>query len=81
MVKRGGVIDAYEEVGMTISPLNKDEQKKQLKKDEKAHKAQAKADKLQRKSLDNGKIKKAEKAQDKADEKTREAAPAVDDLE
>lgn len=42
------------------------EKKQELKQDEKAHKAQAKADKLQRKSFDNGKVKKAEKAQDKA---------------
>jgi hypothetical protein len=43
------------------------ERKQVLKQDERAHLAQAKADKLQRKSLDSGKTKKAEKAQDKAD--------------
>jgi hypothetical protein len=44
-----------------------------LKRDEKAHEAQAKADKLQRKALDDGKIKKAGKAQDKADQKAKKA--------
>jgi hypothetical protein len=58
---------------MTIPPSTKGEEKKQLKRDEKAHEAQAKADKLQRKSLDDGKIKKAGKAQDKADQKAEKA--------
>jgi hypothetical protein len=49
------------------------EQKQALKQDEKAHEAQAKADRLQRKSFDNGKIKKAEKAQDKADKEAGKA--------
>lgn len=53
---------------------SKDEKKKELKQDEKAHEAQAKADRLQRHALDNGKVKKAEKAQQKAD---REAAKAA----
>jgi hypothetical protein len=51
----------------------KDEKKKQLKQDQKAHEAQAKADKLQRHALDNGKTKKAEKAQDKADREAEKA--------
>jgi hypothetical protein len=49
------------------------EKKHELKQDQKAHEAQAKADKLQRKSLDNGKIKKAEKSQDKADKEGEKA--------
>jgi hypothetical protein len=49
------------------------EKKQALKQDEKAHLAQAKADKLQRQALDNGKTKKAEKAQDKADKETQKA--------
>jgi hypothetical protein len=52
-----------------MTTLSEDEKKKALKQDQKAHEAQAKADKLQRHALDNGKIKKAEKAQDKADRK------------
>jgi len=54
---------------MAISASNKDRKKKLLKLDEKAHDAQAKADKLQRKALDNGKVKKAKKAQAKANKK------------
>jgi hypothetical protein len=52
----------------------KDEKKKELKQDQKAHEAQAKADKLQRHALDNGKTKKAEKAQDKADREAENIA-------
>jgi hypothetical protein len=66
---------------MKSSPSTNDDKKKQLKKDEKAHKAQAKADKLQRKALDNGKTQKAEKAQDKADEEASKATPAMEDLD
>jgi hypothetical protein len=56
----------------------KEEKQKHLKLDEEAHKAQAKADKLQRKALDNGKTKKAEKAQEEADQKADEAASVED---
>jgi hypothetical protein len=58
----------------------KDEKKKQLKQGEKAHLAQAKADKLQRKAIDNGTTKKAEKAQHKADRKI-EKTTAEGDLD
>jgi hypothetical protein len=58
---------------MTTPASAKEEKQKHLKLDEKAHKAQAKADKLQRKALDNGKTKKAEKVQDEADQKADEA--------
>jgi hypothetical protein len=54
---------------MTTATSTKDEKRKELKLDQKAHEAQAKADKLQRHAIDNGKNKEAEKAQDKADEK------------
>ena len=54
---------------MTTATSTKDEKRKELRLDQKAHEAQAKADKLQRRALDNGKNKKAEKAQDKANEK------------
>jgi hypothetical protein len=54
---------------MTNSTTTKDEKRKVLKLDQKAHEAQAEADKLKRHALDNGKDKKAEKAQDKADKK------------
>jgi hypothetical protein len=54
---------------MTTATSTKDEKQKELKLDQKAHEAQAKADKLQRHAIDNGKNKKAEKAQDKANEK------------
>ena len=54
---------------MTSSITTKDEKRKVLKLDQKAHEAQAEADKLKRHALDNGKDKKAEKAQDKADKK------------
>jgi hypothetical protein len=57
----------------------KDEKQKQLKQGQKAHEAQAKADKLQRKALDNGKTKKAEKAQVKADQKAEKATSAKED--
>jgi hypothetical protein len=62
---------------MTTS--SKDEKKKELKQDQKAHEAQAKADKLQRHALDNGKTKKAEKAQDKADREAEKVASTGDD--
>jgi hypothetical protein len=42
--------------------------RKELKLDQKAHEAKAKADKLQRHALDTGKFKKAERAQVKAEE-------------
>jgi hypothetical protein len=58
-----------------MTPSAKNEKKRQLKLDEKAHEAQAKADKLQRKALDDGKTKKAQTAQDKADKKIDEATP------
>lgn len=61
---------------MTTS--NKDEKKKELKQDQKAHEAQAKADKLQRHALDNCKTKKAEKAQDKADRAAEKVASTRD---
>jgi hypothetical protein len=64
---------------MKISASTKDEKKKQLKLDEKAHDAQEKADKLQRKALDNGKTKKAKKAQVKADKKAGAASLALED--
>ena len=53
--------------------------KQHLKQDEKAHLAQAKADKLQRKALDNGNTKKAEKAQDKADKAAGKLASDCDE--
>jgi hypothetical protein len=58
---------------MAIPPSTKGEEKKQLKRDAKAHEAQAKADRLQRKALDDGNTKKAEKAQGKADQKAEKA--------
>jgi hypothetical protein len=64
---------------MTNPSSAKDEKQKQLKQDEKAHEAQAKADKLQRRALDNGKTKKAEKAQVKADQKAEKATSARED--
>ena len=60
---------------MTSSTSAKDEKRKVLKLDQKAHEAQAKADKLQRHALDNGKNKKAEKAQDKSDKKIEKTMP------
>jgi hypothetical protein len=64
---------------MTSSTATKDEKRKELKLDQKAHEAQAKADKLQRKALDNGKDKKAEKAQEKADKKVAKIAQTPDE--
>jgi hypothetical protein len=64
---------------MTTS--KKDEMKKELKQDQKAHEAQAKADKLQRHALDNGKTKKAEKAQDEADRELAKVTSTKDDEE
>jgi hypothetical protein len=68
---------------MKIAKSEKDEKRKELKLDQKVHEAQAKADKLQRHALDNGKVKKAEKAQKKADEISAQLMPkeAVEDLE
>lgn len=61
------------------SAASKEEQtRKQLKLDQDAHEAQAKADKLKRHALDNGKDKKAERAQDKADKKAEKAVLAQD---
>ena len=48
--------------------------KDQLKKDQKADKAQAKADKAERKALNTKKYKKADKAQDKANVQADKAA-------
>jgi hypothetical protein len=62
-----------------MSPSTKDEKKQHLKQDQKAHEAQAKADKLQRHALDNGKTKKAEKAQDKADREVEKSISNRDD--
>jgi biopolymer transport protein ExbB/TolQ len=62
-----------------MSTSSKDEKKKELKQDQKAHEAQAKADKLQRHALDNGKNKKAEKALEKADREAEKAMPTHDD--
>jgi hypothetical protein len=58
---------------------SKDEKKKELKQDQKAHEAQAKADKLQRHALDNGKVKKAERAQEKADREAEKASRSHDE--
>jgi hypothetical protein len=63
---------------MTSSISTKGEKRKVLKLDQEAHEAQAKADKLQRHALDNGKTKKAEKAQDKADKKIEKMMPTQD---
>jgi hypothetical protein len=60
---------------MTSSTSATDAKRKVLKLDQEAHEAQAKADKLKRHALDNGKNKKAEKAQDKADKKIAKAMP------
>ena len=60
---------------MTSSTSTKDENRKALKLDQEAHEAQAKADKLKRHALDNGKEKKAEKAQEKADKKIEKMMP------
>jgi hypothetical protein len=57
-----------------MSTSSKDEKKKELKQDQKAHEAKATADKLQRHALDNGKTKKAAKAQDKANRKIEKLA-------
>jgi len=58
---------------------DKDEKKKQLKRDQKAHEAQAKADKLLRHALDNGKTKRAERAQEKADREIQKTVLTHDD--
>jgi hypothetical protein len=50
-----------------------------LKLDQNAHEAQAKADKLIRHFLDNGKTKRAEKAQDKADNKIGKTIPTLEE--
>jgi hypothetical protein len=54
-------------------PTSTKNEKKQLKQNQKAHEAQAKADKLMRHALDNGKTEKAEKAQDKFDREAEKA--------
>jgi hypothetical protein len=66
------------EVDMTSATSKKEQTRKQLKLDQDAHEAQAKADKLKRHALDNGKDKKAERAQDKADEKAAKVSPTQD---
>ena len=58
------------------STATKGEKRKVLKLDQQAHEAQARADKLKRHALDNGKDTKAEKAQDKADKKIAKTMPA-----
>lgn len=63
---------------MTPTKVKKEETREALKLDQEAHEAQAKADKLKRHALDNGKEKKAEKAQAKADEKIAKTSPARD---
>ncbi len=60
---------------MTSATSKKKEERKVLKLDQEAHEAQAKADKLKRHALDNGKDKKADKAQDKADKKIEKTMP------
>jgi hypothetical protein len=67
--------------GDYMPTLKKDEKKKELKQDQKAHEAKAKADKLQRHALDDGKTKKAEKAQDKADREIAKVTSVKDDDE
>jgi hypothetical protein len=62
-----------------MSTSTKNEKKKELKQDQKAHEAQAKADKLRRHALDNGKTKKAEKAQEKADREVEKVISTHDD--
>jgi hypothetical protein len=64
-----------------MTPSTKNEKKRLRKLDEKSHEAQAKADKLQRKALDNGKTKKAQRAQDKADKKMDQATSMPDSAE
>ncbi len=62
----------------TIAQSNTDltsQTKDQLKQDRKASKAQAHADKKQRKALDTHAQKEADKAQDKADRKAADAQP------
>jgi hypothetical protein len=63
--------------GTTIAQTNlqdnKDEQK-QLDKDHKADKSQAKADKAEKKALNSHKVKKADKKQDKANREADKAA-------
>src|SRR5580658_37518 len=66
------------EVDMTNATSQKEQTRKELKLDQDAHEAQAKADKLKRHALDNGKDKKAERAQDKADEKAAKVSPTQD---
>src|SRR5271155_3141972 len=53
---------------------NNKETRKQLKKEEKAEKDQAKADKAERKALNTKEQKKADKAQDKADKASGQAS-------
>jgi hypothetical protein len=63
---------------MTNPTSTKYEKRKILKLDQDGHEAQAKADKLKRHALDNGKDEKAEKAQDKADKKIAKTMPTRD---
>jgi hypothetical protein len=65
--------------GIDMPKSSKDEKKKELKQDQKAHEAQANADKLARHALENGKVKKAEKAQKKADHEAEKAARTHED--
>lgn len=58
---------------------SKGEKKKELKQDQKAHEAQAKADKLQRHALDNDKTKKAEQAQEKANRESEKVVSTHDE--
>jgi hypothetical protein len=67
-------LKAYE-VDMKSQTVSKAEKRKELKLDQEAHEAQAKADKLKRHALDNGKNKKAEEAQDQADKKMEKTMP------
>jgi hypothetical protein len=60
---------------MTSSSSTKGEKRKVLKLNQEAHEAQAKAGKLKRHALDNGKDNKAEKAQDKPDKKIAKTMP------
>lgn len=60
---------------MTSQTATKAEKRKVLKLDQEAHESQAKADKLKRHALDNGKNKKAEKAQGKADKEIEKTMP------
>jgi hypothetical protein len=64
-----------------MAESDKQEKKKELKQDQKAHEAQAKADKLQRRAIDTGKTKKAEKAQHEADHEAEKLSKTREDEE